>query len=71
MKWSHSINELFRLLNRQSLLVANSEILYCASRLFIYPPPPAVGGITVTNEDLFCLNDEEFLNDVIIEFYIK
>jgi len=40
-------------------------------RLFTYPPPPAVGGITVTNEDLYCLNDGEFLNDVIIEFYIK
>jgi len=40
-------------------------------RLFTYPPPPAVGGITVHNEDLFCLNDGEFLNDVVIEFYIK
>ena len=48
-----------------------SFVAHCACRLFTYPPPPAVGGITVTNEDLYCLNDGEFLNDVIIEFYIK
>lgn len=37
----------------------------------VYPPPPAKGGIPVTNEDLHCLNDGEFLNDVIIDFYLK
>lgn len=47
------------------------KLNFVFKRLFIYPPPPAVGGITVTNEDLYCLNDGEFLNDVIIEFYIK
>ncbi|CAG2230367.1 SENP6 [Mytilus edulis] len=40
-------------------------------KLITYPPPPATGGITVTNEDLFCLTDGEFLNDVIIDFYLK
>uniref|UniRef100_A0AAQ5YDN2 Sentrin-specific protease 6 n=1 Tax=Amphiprion ocellaris TaxID=80972 RepID=A0AAQ5YDN2_AMPOC len=40
-------------------------------KLMVYPPPPAKGGITVTNEDLHCLNDGEFLNDVIIDFYLK
>ncbi|CAB1342762.1 unnamed protein product, partial [Coregonus sp. 'balchen'] len=39
--------------------------------LMVYPPPPAKGGISVTNEDLHCLNDGEFLNDVIIDFYLK
>ena len=37
----------------------------------MYPPPPAKGGISVTNEDLHCLNDGEFLNDVILDFYLK
>uniref|UniRef100_A0A8C1PPF1 SUMO specific peptidase 7b n=1 Tax=Cyprinus carpio TaxID=7962 RepID=A0A8C1PPF1_CYPCA len=36
-----------------------------------YPPPPSKGGITVTTEDLECLKDGEFLNDVIIDFYLK
>ncbi|XP_036438246.1 sentrin-specific protease 6 isoform X1 [Colossoma macropomum] len=40
-------------------------------KLMMYPPPPAKGGISVTNEDLHCLNDGEFLNDVIIDFYLK
>uniref|UniRef100_H2ZMA9 Ubiquitin-like protease family profile domain-containing protein n=1 Tax=Ciona savignyi TaxID=51511 RepID=H2ZMA9_CIOSA len=40
-------------------------------RRAIYPPPPQTGGITITNEDEFCLNSGEFLNDVIIDFYLK
>lgn len=51
----------------QSLGSNNGKIV----NLFTYPPPPATGGITVTNEDLFCLNEGEFLNDVIIDFYFK
>ncbi|TNN39129.1 Sentrin-specific protease 6 [Liparis tanakae] len=40
-------------------------------KLMVYPPPPAKGGMAVTNEDLHCLNDGEFLNDVILDFYLK
>ncbi|KAJ8253169.1 hypothetical protein GJAV_G00209870 [Gymnothorax javanicus] len=40
-------------------------------RLIIFPPPPSKGGITVTTEDLECLDSGEFLNDVIIDFYLK
>ncbi|KAG7257196.1 hypothetical protein CRUP_014207 [Coryphaenoides rupestris] len=40
-------------------------------KLMVYPPPPAKGGISVTNEDLHCLNNGEFLNDVILDFYLK
>lgn len=46
-------------------------VLCSSPRLMVYPPPPAKGGISVTNEDLHCLNDGEFLNDVIIDFYLK
>ncbi|NXN81497.1 SENP7 protease, partial [Bombycilla garrulus] len=38
--------------------------------LIVYPPPPAKGGLGVTREDLECLEYGEFLNDVIIDFYL-
>ncbi|XP_062258850.1 sentrin-specific protease 7 [Platichthys flesus] len=41
------------------------------SRLIQFPPPPLKGGITVTMEDLQCLDSGQFLNDVIIDFYLK
>ncbi|XP_030850991.1 sentrin-specific protease 6 isoform X4 [Strongylocentrotus purpuratus] len=41
------------------------------NKLFVYPPPPKFGGITVTTEDRDCLEEGEFLNDVIIDFYLK
>ncbi|KAJ7408142.1 sentrin-specific protease 7 isoform X1 [Willisornis vidua] len=39
--------------------------------LIVYPPAPAKGGLGVTREDLECLEYGEFLNDVIIDFYLK
>ncbi|KAM3677689.1 sentrin-specific protease 7 isoform 6-T6 [Ammospiza maritima maritima] len=39
--------------------------------LIVYPPPPAKGGLGVTREDLECLEYGEFLNDVIIDFYLN
>uniref|UniRef100_A0A3B4A736 Ubiquitin-like protease family profile domain-containing protein n=1 Tax=Periophthalmus magnuspinnatus TaxID=409849 RepID=A0A3B4A736_9GOBI len=36
-----------------------------------FPPPPMKGGITVTMEDLQCLDSDQYLNDVIIDFYLK
>ncbi|XP_069724102.1 sentrin-specific protease 7 [Phaenicophaeus curvirostris] len=41
------------------------------NNLIVYPPPPAKRGLGVTREDLYCLEDGEFLNDVIIDFYLK
>ncbi|XP_056125693.1 sentrin-specific protease 7b isoform X2 [Rhinichthys klamathensis goyatoka] len=52
-------------------LRSNSRQQSLARRLIQYPPPPSKGGITVTTEDLECLKDGEFLNDVIIDFYLK
>lgn len=40
-------------------------------RLIQYPAAPCKGRITVTKEDLACLKSGEFLNDVIIDFYLK
>ncbi|RXN07189.1 dihydropyrimidinase-related 5 [Labeo rohita] len=40
-------------------------------KLVVYPPPPAKGGLTITEEDLSCLEEGEFLNDVIIDFYLR
>ncbi|CAL8285180.1 unnamed protein product [Gadus morhua 'NCC'] len=40
-------------------------------RLIQYPRPPSKGSITVTTEDLACLKPGTFLNDVIIDFYLK
>ncbi|XP_005090611.1 uncharacterized protein LOC101864041 isoform X2 [Aplysia californica] len=39
-------------------------------RLLQYPFPPA-RGIPITTEDLYCLTEGEFLNDVIIDFYLQ
>uniref|UniRef100_UPI00398F47AA sentrin-specific protease 7 isoform X2 n=1 Tax=Pristiophorus japonicus TaxID=55135 RepID=UPI00398F47AA len=40
-------------------------------KIIVFPPPPTKGGLTVTTEDLDCLEAGEFLNDVIIDFYLK
>ncbi|KAK1876339.1 Sentrin-specific protease 6 [Dissostichus eleginoides] len=45
--------------------------LLLPTRLIQYPAPPSKGRISVTKEDLFRLRDGEFLNDVIIDFYLK
>ncbi|KAK2579020.1 hypothetical protein KPH14_002814 [Odynerus spinipes] len=37
----------------------------------VYPPPPAKGGIAINTEDYSCLGEDQFLNDVIIDFYLK
>ena len=37
----------------------------------VYPPPPAKGGIAINTEDYICLAEDQFLNDVIIDFYLK
>ncbi|CAN7988946.1 unnamed protein product [Ixodes hexagonus] len=40
-------------------------------KLLVYPPPPKTGGIPVHRADLRCLGEAQFLNDVIIDFYLK
>ncbi|XP_065336085.1 sentrin-specific protease 6-like isoform X2 [Cloeon dipterum] len=39
--------------------------------IFVYPKPPIKGGIPITTEDYICLGEEQFLNDAIVDFYLK
>uniref|UniRef100_A0A3Q2PAM3 Uncharacterized LOC105922609 n=1 Tax=Fundulus heteroclitus TaxID=8078 RepID=A0A3Q2PAM3_FUNHE len=41
------------------------------SRLIQYPLVPCKGRIAVTQEDLACLDAGHFLNDIIVDFYLK
>ncbi|XP_036449169.1 sentrin-specific protease 6-like [Colossoma macropomum] len=57
---------------------ADNDVMVCPSlwtqpvkKLVVYPPPPAKGGFSITDEDLCCLDEGEFLNDVIVDFYLK
>ncbi|XP_034237938.1 uncharacterized protein LOC117643271 isoform X2 [Thrips palmi] len=52
---------------RSRLGVPGAEI----QTMMIYPPPPSKGGISINTEDYACLGEDQFLNDVIIDFYLK
>ncbi|XP_047432646.1 sentrin-specific protease 7b isoform X2 [Mugil cephalus] len=41
------------------------------TRLVQYPVSPCKGRITISQEDMSCLEDGNYLNDVIIDFYLK
>ena len=57
---------------KPEMLLSGSELYIVYNhRLLTYPPPPEKRGISITNEDLYCLQQGEFLNDVIIDFYLK
>uniref|UniRef100_A0A8C3AGR0 Ubiquitin-like protease family profile domain-containing protein n=1 Tax=Cyclopterus lumpus TaxID=8103 RepID=A0A8C3AGR0_CYCLU len=51
--------------------IGNHVFTLSVVKLSHFPPPPLKGGITVTMEDLRCLDTGHFLNDVIIDFYLK
>ncbi|XP_059474077.1 sentrin-specific protease 6-like [Neocloeon triangulifer] len=42
-----------------------------SKELFVYPKPPLKGGIPITTFDYLCLGEEQFLNDAIVDFYLK
>jgi hypothetical protein len=43
-----------------------------ASRVILtWPPPPTIGGISILKQDLTRLKPGEWLNDSLIEFYLK
>lgn len=37
----------------------------------IYPPPPTPGGVALYLNDSLCLKEDTYLNDNIIDFYLK
>ena len=41
-----------------------------ARTMFVYPPPPSIGGIAITTVDIKCLDPGTYLNDTIIDFYL-
>ncbi|CAK9818629.1 Sentrin-specific protease 7 [Anthophora plagiata] len=49
----------------------NSNVNGGIQTITVYPPPPAKGGIAINTEDYLCLGEDQFLNDVIIDFYLK
>ncbi|XP_076301470.1 uncharacterized protein LOC143219351 isoform X2 [Lasioglossum baleicum] len=55
----------------QASSLNNSTISSGIQTLTVYPPPPAKGGIAINTEDYLCLGEDQFLNDVIIDFYLK
>ncbi|KAM4711260.1 sentrin-specific protease 7-like isoform 3-T3 [Anableps anableps] len=85
--WSHGLllvhscappidQHLLRLLGRwakpgQSGAAQRNSAGLLPTRLIQYPLVPCKGRITVTEEDLACLDAGEFLNDVVIDFYLK
>ncbi|RXG71987.1 Sentrin-specific protease 7 [Armadillidium vulgare] len=55
----------------ESLAINARPSTYETKTLLVYPAPPNKGGITITVDDYLCLKEEQFLNDVLIDFYLK
>ncbi|XP_043605079.1 sentrin-specific protease 7-like isoform X2 [Bombus pyrosoma] len=55
----------------QTGTTTNSNVNGGIQTITVYPPPPAKGGIAINTEDYLCLGEDQFLNDVIIDFYLK
>ncbi|KAB7500435.1 Sentrin-specific protease 7 [Armadillidium nasatum] len=55
----------------ESLAINARPSTYETKTLLVFPAPPNKGGITITVDDYLCLKEEQFLNDVLIDFYLK
>ncbi|KAI4483443.1 hypothetical protein M0802_013385 [Mischocyttarus mexicanus] len=62
---------LIRRYSQTSIANVSSATTSAIQKITVYPPPPAKGGITINTEDYLCLGEDQFLNDVIIDFYLK
>ncbi|XP_076676841.1 uncharacterized protein LOC143373447 isoform X2 [Andrena cerasifolii] len=70
-KDSLQIQSLARRESQGSTSLGNSNSNGGIQTITVYPPPPAKGGIAINTEDYLCLGEDQFLNDVIIDFYLK
>ncbi|KAJ8897828.1 hypothetical protein PR048_003181 [Dryococelus australis] len=50
---------------------SRSKIPGTLKTILVYPPPPAPGGIAINTGDYACLEVDQFLNDIIIDFYLN
>ncbi|XP_024083624.1 uncharacterized protein LOC106662776 isoform X2 [Cimex lectularius] len=57
--------------NFQGASSGSSAVVPKIQTIMVYPPPPTKGGISINTEDYACLGEDQFLNDVIIDFYLK
>jgi len=51
--------------SKNTAMAEQAVVKYCQY------PPDSPGNVSITNEDYNCLEAEQFLNDVIIDFYLK
>ena len=51
--------------------VESDQLAKDLKTLFVYPPPPRKGGIALKKVDVDCLLPGIYLNDIIIDFYLK
>ncbi|XP_076235982.1 uncharacterized protein LOC143180264 isoform X3 [Calliopsis andreniformis] len=70
-KDSLQIQTLARKENQTTTSLSNPSSNGGIQTITVYPPPPAKGGIAINTEDYLCLGEDQFLNDVIIDFYLK
>ena len=74
-----SHQEAVQLVYQAKLNVEQNEISYGRvtkslgpiKTMVVYPPSLKSGGIPITNLDLACLDEGTYLNDIIIDFYLK
>ena len=74
-----SHQEAVQLISQAKLNVEQNEVSYGRvtkplgpiKTMVVYPPSLKSGGIPITNLDLACLDEGTYLNDIIIDFYLK
>ena len=74
-----SHQEALQLICQAKLNVEQTEVSYGRvtkplgpiKTMVVYPPSLKSGGIPITNLDLACLDEGTYLNDIIIDFYLK